>query len=183
MVRSKNWYAINHRNRSYKEHRVRILEKELSDMEINKEGLEEFKGMSELANEVYDTCGRGLPERVYHTYMTKKLEEKYTSVVQEQKQVYMVNGTPCGAIIPDILASNSNGDYVIEVKINNLNRGFLQLGQYVLNNPGRIGFLVCYAVTGVEMYMILAISESECVCYDGKGIYSLNLNAKRDISE
>ena len=59
--------------------------------------------------------------------------------------------------------------------IRDSNRGFLQLGQYVLNNAGRIGFLVGYMVGGVELYMILSISERECVCFDGEKLYAMNL--------
>jgi hypothetical protein len=175
----KNWYAIVHRNRTFKAERIQILERELKDETINKEGLEEYKKMKEVAEEVYKKCGISLPERVYHDYMVVKLQETYTSVIQEQRQPYMVDGNPCGSVIPDILASNENGDYVIEVKINKLNRGFLQLGQYVLNNPGRIGFLVGFSVCGVELYMMLSISESVCACYDGEKLYAMNLHPGR----
>ena len=179
----KNWFAITHRNREFKQERLRILEKELTGETISAEGIEEYKKMKELAEGVYTKCGAGLPERVYHDYMVVKLKEKYKSVIQEQRQPFMVDGNPCGSVIPDILASNDNGDYVIEVKIAKLNRGFLQLGQYVLNNVGRIGFLVGYLVSGVELYMILSISERVCVCFDGEKLYGMNLLRKTLLDE
>ena len=175
----KNWYAIHHRNRAFKAQRVQILEKELVEETISDEGKLEFVQMLELAERVYNKCGKGLPERTYHDYMVVLLKEKYNSVIQEQRQPYIIDGKPCGSVIPDILASNDNGDYIIEIKISNVNKGFLQLGQYLLNTKNRTGFLVCYGISGVELYMLLSVSDSDCVCFDGDKLYAMNLNAHR----
>lgn len=175
----KNWYTIHHRNSTFKAERIRIMGEELVNDTINEEGIQEFYNMKEVAEEVFSTCGRGLPERVYNDYMVEVLRKKYTSVIQEQRQPYIINNIECGSIIPDILASNENGDYVIEVKISNVNKGLLQIGQYILNNYNKVGYLVNYGVSGVEMYMIVSVSESDVVCYDGCKLYKMNLMANR----
>ena len=45
----------------------------------------------------------------------------------------------------------------------------------------KVGYLVNYGVSGVEMYMIVSVSESDVVCYDGCKLYKMNLMANRTL--
>jgi GxxExxY protein len=172
---SKNWFMIQKKSSVYRRELEEYLGEIEDDLTVNKYGQEMYKMIEEICKKVYEEKGRGELECVYRGALGEELcmrgycvrEDKNMRSAQESNVVYRI----------DLYAERCEERFVIEVKSRQLNRGFKQLVEYLLELEVSDGYLVGFTGDKVKVYEMVQ-ENGEVYLWDGRVVRKINVREK-----
>jgi GxxExxY protein len=175
MSKPKNWSMIYNNRKKVEQEFKNFFGEPIQNFTINEEGIQDYKCIQEICNNVNLEILYGSMEYEYRQRLAERLREKNFEVKEECTYRQEISGIQYRPRA-DLEIKNENGEFVVEIKLARRINNFFQLAEYLVAANLPIGYLICFLKNKVEVFMLLRIHDNDKLyCYHSSGFYMLPL--------